>query len=145
MLSIVSSCLDTLESIRKIKEKSVSPNTLSDCYRIANRCEPFVTFLYNFQKHPDLINNADVQEKALVVDLEKTYQAVEAYMNEFSKRNTFKGTTDPTFRYSTYNDYAKINQRLMRLVVDFGILHDIDYEQLRQEDLEVRLFTLSLV
>jgi hypothetical protein len=137
MLSIVASCSKSIESLRRMDE--VLPvNSWQDCHRLCARSEAFAKLVMELKSYPNLLEETDEHEQELIVELEKVLIAAEAYVADFTTRTSFKGMTEPSFRHGCSMDFAKLSQRLTKLAQDLSIINDLDYDQLRQEDLEVR-------
>jgi hypothetical protein len=142
MFSVVASCAKSIESLRLLNDK-LGSNTWADCTRLCQRCEVFSKLIFELKNFPNLLEETDDNEQQLVVELEKTLIAAEAYVADFATRHSFKGMTEPSFRQGCSTDFSKLSHRLTKLSQDLSINTDIDYDILRHEDLEVKSFSFS--
>ncbi len=137
MMSTVSSCVCSLDSIQRMYE-SIEPNTWADCLRLCRRCSVFNNLLTELKNFPHLLNDIEKEEQTMLKELEKTLIAVEAYVADFASRKTFAGITESSFRQGCSADFAKINGQIIKLAQALTVTQGGLYDQLRQEDLEVR-------
>lgn len=117
--------------------EAFQPNTWADCYRMCSRCEVFAKLIMELKNFPNMLEETDDHEQELIVELEKTLIAAEAYVADFATRHSYKGMTEPSFRQGCSMDFAKLSQKLTKLAQDLSIINDVDYDLMRQEDLEV--------
>eukprot|EP01040_Poterioochromonas_malhamensis_P003478 gene3478-3715_t len=135
MFRVVSSCVKSIESLRRLQDNIV-PNSWADCNRLCIRAEVFASLVMELKNFPNMLEETDEHEQELIIELEKTLVAAEAYVADFVTRTSFKGVTEPSFRQGSSSDFAKISQKLTKLSQDLSIVQDFDYDQMRQEDLE---------
>ncbi len=136
MYAVVSSCVCSLDSIKKLKE-AIQPETWMDCLRLCNRVEVFSNLLNELKSYPHLLKDTDGEEQSLLKELEQVLIAVEAFVTDFVHRTSFKGITEATFRNGSSTDFGKLTQQIVKLSNSLNIESaDSLFDDMRQEDFE---------
>ncbi len=139
MSADIEACAHSMGLLQNLRADLVSEEyQWADCIRLIERCEVFDNIVLAMKTTPQMFDEADDTELELIKEMAKLLQEVQGYVEEFYTREQFQGMTEPSFRNGCAADFAKLNEKINKIAQSLNIIDDIDYDERRNEDLEVR-------
>lgn len=139
MAAHIQVCASRMEVLQNLRSELVQEQYhWSDAIRLILRCEIFENLVQAMTSTPQMFDEADETELNLLREMAKLLAEVQGYVEEFKSRDHYQGMTEPSFRQGCAADFAKLNEKIIKLAQALNIIDEVDYDERRNEDLEVR-------
>lgn len=143
MEAVVSSCIESLKLFQEIKIGTFQ--SWKQLSRLCDRSIIFEIFLKDLHENSTMLNDLSDSENEILLGLQKCFRLIEKLIEDVIKRNYIKGFTEPQVFQAHISDIATANGFISQYGQSLNLFEDQeDLTQIRNEDLEVRSFLLSI-
>jgi hypothetical protein len=142
----VKRCSILVAELEELKHQILSStHRWSDCLSLIERTLIFSDTVRTINEKEEEVNGKqnENEEKAYKITLsinnlfEQTIHYVEKMIHP--ENQSFQGRLDAVFRNDCSTEFAKINEKIIKLADTLHILYEVDYEQRKNEDLKVSI------
>jgi hypothetical protein len=139
-------CSILVAELEELKHQILSStHRWSDCLSLIERTLIFRDTVRNINENEEKMNGkqSEKEEKISKVTcsmnnlFEETIRYVEKMIHP--ERQSFQGMLDAVFRNDCSTEFAKVNEKIIKLADDVDVSYEVDREQRKNEDLKVRV------
>jgi hypothetical protein len=135
MEAAVVECIELIKQFLEIKITTF--HSWRHLSRLCERAQIFNDFLRVLNENPTMLADISDHENDILLGIQKTFRMIDAIVDDVIKRKRVKGFTDALHFQAHLKEVSNINALITQYGESLNLLDEVDYTQIRADDLEV--------